>query len=96
VKTLVEKILGANWRTNLSGWLTLLLGAIALKPDLVDFVPEPWRGYLVGIAGLFAFVTGAAFVSNAKDKQVTGNGSFREPYQVKEDLGQTREIPPKL
>lgn len=84
MKTLIEKILGANWRTNLFGWLTLLLSAIAVKPDLVNFLPESVRSYITGVAGLFAFISAGGFVMNSKDKQVTGNGSATDPFAVKD------------
>lgn len=79
---LLETFFGANWRTNLSGYLTLLLAAVAVKPELVDFLPEPWRGYVTGAATLFAFVSGTAFVANTKDAKVSGNGTDANPYQV--------------
>jgi hypothetical protein len=69
---MLARIFGANWRTSLYGLATLVSGAIAAKPDMVNFLPDSVRGYIVGIAGFIAFVSGGAFVINAKDRQVTG------------------------
>lgn len=68
----MNTILGANWRTTLTGWIAVIASAIALNPALVDFLPEPVRGYIVGIAGFLAVASGGAFATQAKDKQVTG------------------------
>jgi hypothetical protein len=68
----MNTLLGANWRTTLSGWITVLASAIAINPSIVAFLPETLRSYLTGIAGLVAIVSGGTFAYNAKDKQVTG------------------------
>jgi hypothetical protein len=96
VKNPLETLFGANWRTSLSGWAALLCGAIALKPDLVNFVPEPYRSWVVGIATLGVFVGGGSFVTNTKDKQLTGNGTLRDPYKVQQPDGSSRTLPPAV
>jgi len=68
----MNTILGANWRTTLSGWIAVIASAIALNPDLVAFLPESVRGYIVSIAGFLAVASGGAFAAQAKDKNVTG------------------------
>ncbi len=68
----MNNFLGANWRTTLSGWIALLASAIAINPGLVGFLPGGLRGYITGIAGLMAIVSGGTFAAHAKDKQVTG------------------------
>ncbi len=68
----MNKLLGANWQTTVWGWVTLLAGAIALYPQSVDFLPDSIKGYVKGIAGLIALVTGATFAAKVKDKNVTG------------------------
>jgi len=72
MNTLFTFILGANWRTTLSGWITVLASAIAINPGIVAFLPESVRTYVTGMAGLVAVVSGGAFALNTKDKQVTG------------------------
>ena len=68
----MNTLLGANWRTTLSGWITVLASAIAINPNIVAFLPETLRSYVTGIAGIVAIVSGGTFAYNAKDKQVTG------------------------
>jgi len=68
----MNTILGANWRTTLTGWITVLASAIAVNPSLISFLPESARNTITGIAGLIAIVSGGTFAYNAKDKQVTG------------------------
>lgn len=68
----MNTILGANWRTTLSGWITVLASAVALNPSLVSFLPEPARHIVTALAGTLAVVSGGTFATQAKDKQVTG------------------------
>jgi hypothetical protein len=79
MNTLFTFLLGANWRTTLSGWITVLASAIAINPGLVAFLPESVRTYVTGMAGLMAVVSGGAFALNAKDKQVTGGSVPNDP-----------------
>ena len=72
MNNVLSYILGVNWRTTLSGWVAVLASAIAINPNLVAFMPETTRGYVTGIAGLLAVISGGTFAFNAKDKQVTG------------------------
>jgi hypothetical protein len=73
----MNTLLGANWRTTLSGWITVLASAIAINPTIVAFLPETLRSYVTGIAGLVAIVSGGTFAYNAKDKQVTGGSTSK-------------------
>lgn len=50
----MNTILGANWRTTLTGWIAVLASAIAINPSLVAFLPESLRNYVTGIAGLLS------------------------------------------
>ena len=68
----MNTILGANWRTTLSGWIAVLASAIAINPNLVSFLPEAARNYVTGIAGIVAILSGGTFAAQAKDRQVTG------------------------
>jgi hypothetical protein len=73
----MNTLLGANWRTTLSGWITVLASAIAINPSIVAFLPETLRSYVTGIAGIVAIVSGGTFAYNAKDKQVTGSSTSK-------------------
>ena len=75
----MNSILGANWRTTLSGWSAILASAIAIKPELVAFLPDTARSYVTGIAGLIAVVSGGTFAAQAKDRNVTG-GTVANDY----------------
>ena len=68
----MNTILGANWRTTLSGWIAVLASAVAVNPDLLSFLPEPARHLATSVAGFIAVASGGAFATQAKDKQVTG------------------------
>jgi hypothetical protein len=68
----LSKFFGSSWRTTLWGGIALLCGAISFKPDLVKFLPDHIEGYVIGISGLITFLSGGAFVMNAKDSKVTG------------------------
>ena len=63
----------ADWKTTLSGWITLGAAAIHTEPSLVSFLPDTLRQNVVGIAGLVAVVSGAAFAYHAKDKDPKGH-----------------------
>jgi len=82
----MNTILGANWRTTLSGWIAVIASAIAINPGLVAFLPDAARSYVTGIAGLLAVVSGGTFATQAKDKRVTGGS-------VPNDSGSAKIIP---
>lgn len=68
----MTKLFGANWRTSLWGYITLICAAIVAVPTVIDFLPDSIENYVRGFAGLIALVSGGAFVRNVKDKSVTG------------------------
>jgi hypothetical protein len=68
----MNTILGANWRTTLSGWIAVIASAIAINPSLVAFLPDAARNYITGLAGIVAVLSGGTFAAQAKDKNVTG------------------------
>ena len=74
----MNTILGANWRTTLSGWIAVLASAIAINPSLVAFLPEAIRSYVTGLAGIVAVVSGGTFAAQAKDKCVTGGSVLND------------------
>ncbi len=68
----MERIFGINWRTSLSGYITLVSVAIAANPLSIDFLPDELEKYIKGFAGLIALISGTAMVHNTKDRNVTG------------------------
>ena len=91
----MNTILGANWRTTLSGWIAVLASAIAINPALVAFLPEAVRNYVTGIAGILAVVSGGTFAAQAKDKQVTG-GTVQNDNTAYANDTPTRRITPLI
>ena len=69
-----------NWRTNLFGTLALLAAFITQYPDLLASILDPGHAKLV--AALAALVSGFLAFSNAKDRQISGNGTFAAPTIV--------------
>ena len=61
----MNTILGANWRTTLSGWIAVIASAIAINPSLVAFLPEAVRDYVTGVAGIVAVLSGGTFATQA-------------------------------
>jgi hypothetical protein len=68
----MSKIFGANWWTTLWGWITLAAGAIAMKPDVIAFLPDSWEPTISGVAGLITLVAGGVFAAGVKSRRVTG------------------------
>lgn len=88
-----QNIFGPNWRTTLSGWITALASAIAVNPGLIAFLPESYRNYIAGVAGIISVISGCTFASMAKDRNLTGNGTVNDPYKVAKD-GENITLPP--
>ena len=42
----LAKLFGANWRTSLSGVITLATAAISAKPEIINWLPQSWQTYL--------------------------------------------------
>lgn len=63
---------GANWWTSLWGYIALATAAIALKPDIISFLPDFMEPTIVGISTFITFVSGGVFVAGVKSKNVTG------------------------
>ena len=85
----MNTLLGANWRTTLSGWIAVLASAVAINPNIVAFLPEPLRTYITGIAGVVAILSGGTFATQAKDRNVTGG-------TVANDGASARQINPLI
>lgn len=68
----MNKLFGANWKTSISGLVTVAATVISAKPDLIAFLPDSIEGTTSGIAGLIAAISAGYFALNTKDKNVTG------------------------
>ena len=68
----MTKLFGANWWTSLWGYVALTTAAIALKPDIIAFLPDAWEPTIVGVSAFITFVSGGVFVAGVKSKNVTG------------------------
>lgn len=83
ISNFFEKIFGPNWRTSLWGGITIVSLLIASQPDSVAFLPDNIEGYVKGIAGIIALISGSKFAYNTKDKDVTG-GTVASTLEAKE------------
>ena len=69
-----------NWRTSTFGTLTLLAAFVTQFPELLESLLDPTLAKK--IAAACALITGFLTFSNAKDRQVSGNGTFAAPTIV--------------
>lgn len=65
-------LLGANWKTSLSGFVAILSAIIHGKPETIQWIPEPFRTFVWSASEYVFFAGAATFVANVKDKRVTG------------------------
>lgn len=68
----MTKIFGANWWTTIWGFITVAAGAIAIKPEIIAFLPDSWEPTISGIAGFITVIAGGVFSVGVKSKNVTG------------------------
>jgi len=87
----MNKLLGANWSTTVSGAIFTLAIAIAADPKLISFLPDSWESTVQGICGLLAVLAGGTFAYQVKSKNVTGgtvqqtaDGSVASPMSQRE------------
>lgn len=66
------RVVGVNWRTTISGIITVLSGFILTSPEAIDFLPNAIQSYLELFAKISMIVAGGSFAILAKDKHVTG------------------------
>lgn len=68
-------LLGANWQSSLSGYVSMAAFAIHEKPQLIQWIPEPTRGFVWNLTE-YIFVGGFLLMANRmKDKNVTGGNT---------------------
>lgn len=68
----LEKWIGPNWRTTISGILTILSGFIMTNPEVLDFLPSFISKWIDLFAQIMIFAAGGSFAYFCKDKNVTG------------------------
>jgi hypothetical protein len=96
----LEKLLGANYRTTLSGTasaLLALLAALAAFPDSLgtysSLIPQPWRDKIFLASALAAALLRIINASVTKDARVAGSGAPLDPYRVDDGNIIPRKIP---
>lgn len=65
-------LLGANWQSSLSGYVTMGALAIHEKPVLIQWIPEPSRGFVWNFSEYIFFGGFILMANRMKDKGVTG------------------------
>lgn len=93
IKKFLESVFGPNWRTSISGAITLGAGAIIADPSLISFLPPDWQPTVSGIAKFIALVSGGTFVFQAKDRKVGGSGQAPSFY-IDKDGAEVRRAEP--
>ena len=95
----IERLLGPNWRTTLSGWGSAIMGllaALAAAPyqlgDIATIVPPQWKEKLFAASAIAAFLLRCVNASTQKDKNVSGNGTMFEPYKVNDGVIKSRMV----
>lgn len=65
-------LFGANWKTSLSGYVTVLSYFVHERPQVIAWIPEPTKG-IIWNAAEWIFLGGfIAFAKQVKDRTVTG------------------------
>jgi hypothetical protein len=96
----LEKLLGANYRTTLSGTASAvlaLLAGIAAFPDSLgtysSLLPPTWRDRIFLAAAISAALLRIINAAVTKDARVAGSGAPLDPYRVDDGGIIPRKIP---
>lgn len=81
----------ANWRTTLFGTITLAAAFLTQYPDLLSALLDPATAKKV--ASVAALLSGFITFANAKDRQVSGNGTVDDPNRVPGEGGRSITLP---
>jgi|SRR5438128_3647514 len=65
-------VFGANYRTSISGYITILAYFIHDKPQVIQWIPEPTKGILWNLSEWIFLGGFIAFAKQVKDRNVTG------------------------
>jgi len=83
---LLERLIGANWRTTLTGYGTAILAtlaALAAAPyelgDLATIIPPEWKARLFAVSAAAAFVLKLVNAHVSKDAVVSGGTILHLP-----------------
>jgi hypothetical protein len=68
----MNKLFGANWWTTVWGSITTVSAAIAIKPELIAFLPDNYEPTVSGVAVFIFVLSGGVFAHGVKSKNVTG------------------------
>jgi hypothetical protein len=86
---MLERFIGANWRTTLTGFgsaLTALLAFLAALPhelgDVAEIFPPEWKARIAVTGALATAILRIVKSSITKDARVSGNGSLDNQYRV--------------
>jgi hypothetical protein len=97
--SILEKLLGANYRTTLTGSasaLLALLAAVAAFPDSLgtysSLIPQPWRDKIFLASALAAALLRIIAAASTKDARVAGTGAPLDPYRVDDGAITPRKI----
>jgi hypothetical protein len=98
--SILEKFLGANYRTTLTGTLSALLAllaAVAAFPDSLgtysSLLPPAWRDRIFLASALAAALLRIIAAASTKDARVAGTGAPLDPYRVDDGSITPRKIP---
>ena len=98
--TILEKTLGINYRTTLTGSasaLLALLAAVAAFPDSLgsysSLIPQPWRDKIFLASAISAALLRIIAAASTKDARVAGTGAPLDPYRVDDGNITPRKIP---
>lgn len=86
---MLEKLIGANWRTTLTGILsalTSLLTILAALPgelgDIAYVFPPEWKARIAVTGAVATALLRVLKSALTKDARVSGNGSLDDQYRV--------------
>jgi hypothetical protein len=80
-------LFGANWSTTASGLTTIICAIIHDKPQIIGWIPEPFRTVVWSLSEYIFFAGATAFVIQAKAKNVTGGTVQQTVSGAKADEG---------
>lgn len=84
----------ANWRTSVFGIVAIASAYISANPDSLNVILDPYIAKKV--AGWAFLISGILAAVNAKDKQVSGNGTVDAPAKVAQSDGTSKIVAPAI
>ena len=82
----LTRIIGVNWRTTVSGFLTILAGFILTSPESFAFLPDFIESWVTFGAKVILLPAGTSFAALAKDSVVTG-GNHPATAEARKRIG---------